>query len=97
MRSARDGCGRRASGWRSLTKTWTVASNRGWKLARYRLKSLLQNAGVKVVQIEDADVAAKCADAIDDLRVVVVLAHDELELLSRQRSTTLTKASTEKA
>ena len=48
--------------------------------ARARIgKSLLQNAGVKVVQIEDADVAAKRADVIDDLRCGG-LAHDELEL-----------------
>ena len=42
-------------------------------------KSLLQNAGVKVVQIEDADIAAKRTDVIDDLRCGG-LAHDELEL-----------------
>ena len=42
-------------------------------------EGLLQNAGVKVVQIEDADIAAKCADVIDDLRCGG-LAHDELEL-----------------
>ena len=49
--------------------------------ARARIgKSLLQNADVKVVQIEDADVAAKRADVIDDLRCGG-LAHDELELV----------------
>jgi len=42
-------------------------------------EGLLQNAGVKVVQIQDADVAAKRADVIDDLRRGG-LAHDELEL-----------------
>lgn len=48
--------------------------------ARARIgKSLLQNAGVKVVQIEDADITAKRADVIDDLRCGG-LAHDELEL-----------------
>ena len=48
--------------------------------ARARIgKSLLQNTGVKVVQIQDADIAAKCADVIDDLRCGG-LAHDELEL-----------------
>ena len=65
--------------------------------ARARIgKSLLQNAGVKVVQIQDADVAAKRADVIDDLRCGG-LAHDELELAVAAALATLTKASTEKA
>ena len=42
-------------------------------------KGLLQDASVKVVKVEDADVAAKRADVIDDLRCGC-LAHDELEL-----------------
>ena len=40
---------------------------------------LLQDTGIKVVQIEDADVAAKRAYVVDDLRRGG-LAHDELEL-----------------
>ena len=48
--------------------------------ARARIgKSLLQNTGVKVIQIQNADIAAKRADVIDDLRCGS-LAHDELEL-----------------
>ena len=48
--------------------------------ARARVgKGFLQDASVKVVQIEDADVAAKRADVIDDLRRGG-LAHDEIEL-----------------
>ena len=42
-------------------------------------EGLLQNPGVKVIQIQNADIAAKCADVIDDLRGGG-LAHDELEL-----------------
>ena len=42
-------------------------------------EGLLQDAGVKVIQIQNADIAAKCADVVDDLRGGG-LAHDELEL-----------------
>jgi len=42
-------------------------------------EGLLQDAGVKVIQIQNADIAAKCADVVDDLRRGG-LAHDELEL-----------------
>ena len=42
-------------------------------------EGLLKDARIKVVQIEDADVAAKCADVVDDLRRGG-LAHDEIEL-----------------
>ena len=42
-------------------------------------EGLLQDAGIKVVQIEDADVAAKRTHVVDDLRCGG-LAHDELEL-----------------
>ena len=42
-------------------------------------EGLLQNAGVKVIQIQNADIAAKRTDVIDDLRCGG-LAHDELEL-----------------
>ena len=30
-------------------------------------EGLLQDAGVKVIQIQNADIAAKCADVVDDL------------------------------
>ena len=42
-------------------------------------EGLLQNAGVKVIQVQNADIAAKCADVVDDLRGGG-LAHDELKL-----------------
>ena len=42
-------------------------------------EGLLQNAGVKVIQIQNADIAAKRTDVINDLRCGG-LAHDELEL-----------------
>ena len=42
-------------------------------------EGLLQNAGVKVIQVQNADIAAKCADVVDNLRCGG-LAHDELEL-----------------
>ena len=42
-------------------------------------KGLLQDAGIKVIQIQNADIAAKCADVVDDLRRGG-FAHDELEL-----------------
>lgn len=42
-------------------------------------KGLLQDTGIKVIQIEDADIAAKRAHVVDDLRCGG-LAHDELEL-----------------
>ena len=42
-------------------------------------KGLLQDTGIKVIQIEDADVTAKRAHVVDDLRCGG-LAHDELEL-----------------
>ena len=42
-------------------------------------EGLLQNAGVKVIQIQNADIAAKRTAVVDDLRRGG-LAHDELEL-----------------
>ena len=42
-------------------------------------KGLLQDTGIKVIQIEDADIAAKRAHVVDNLRCGG-LAHDELEL-----------------
>lgn len=42
-------------------------------------EGLLQNAGVKVIQVQNADIAAKCADVVDNLRGGG-LAHDELKL-----------------
>ena len=51
----------------------------GMELARASAKAFCKTRVLKVVQIEDADIAAKCADVVDDLRGGG-LAHDELEL-----------------